>query len=146
MTSSIREVDLINAFINSGIIKGWCIGEFPIGRRRLKQMGFDYRMGRFRIDLVCVEGVYGRKPMRFDFRFEEFILREARGKPVWLLEVKRELNAEAIGQILIAKYLFPEDYPELHVKGLGIVCEITDEILEDICRKLGIHVFKIHLT
>ncbi|MCC6019113.1 MAG: hypothetical protein LM601_08780 [Candidatus Verstraetearchaeota archaeon] len=136
-----REENLLNDFINRGVLKGWFIGEFPIGRKRLGKMGIDYRVGKFYIDMVCVEGIYGRKPMRFDFRYEEFIMKEIEYKWVWLLEAKRELNAESIGQILIDKYLFPEDYPQIRIKGLGIICRKADEVLKEICGKMGIEVF-----
>ena len=138
-----REVELINLFINKGVIKGWFIGEVPIGRKRLKQRGINYRMGKFYVDLICVEGIYEKKPMRFDFRYEDFILKEIKHRWVWLLEAKQELNAEVIGQILIDKYIFPEDYPQLHVKGSGIICGKADEILKDVCKRLGIKVFEV---
>jgi len=137
-----QEAELIDAFINKGIIKGWFLREVPIGRKRLRQMGIEYRMGKFYVDLVCVEGIYDKKPMRFDTRYEEFILKETKHKLVWLLEAKQELNAEVIGQILIDKHIFPEDYPQLHVKGLGIICERADEMLKDVCKRLGIQVFQ----
>jgi len=136
-------VELINKFINKGVIKGWFIGEVPIGRKRLRQRGITYRMGKFYVDLICVEGIYENKPMRFDFRYEDFILKEIKHRWVWLIEAKQELNAEAIGQILIDKHIFPEDYPQLRVKGLCIICERADEILKDVCERLGIKVFEV---
>jgi len=138
-----KETELINAFINKGVVKGWFIGEVPIGRKRLKQKGIENQRGKFYIDLVCIEGIYERKPMKFNPRYEDFILKEIEHKWVWLLEAKQELNAEVIGQILIDKYIFPEDYPQLHIRGLGIICETADEMLRDVCKRLGIVVFQI---
>jgi len=138
-----NEEELINAFINKGILKGWFLGQVPIGRKRLEQRGITHKRGRFYIDLICVEGVHGKKPMRFDPRYEDFILKEIKYRKIWLLEAKKELNAEVIGQLVIDRHLFPEDYPHFNIKGLGIICKISDEILEDICRRMRITVFRV---
>lgn len=35
----------------------------------------------------------------------------------------------------IDKYIFPEDYPQLHIKGLEVICEEADEILNEVYKK-----------
>lgn len=68
------------------------------------------------------------------------------GKDVWIVEVKTtRLNWEAVGQILGYKALFEDDWSNVNVIGLGIVCEEenSDEFIEHACQKLGIHVWKM---
>lgn len=89
MREESKEVELVNIFINKGILKGWFIGEVPIGRKRLRQRDIGYPMGMFYVDMICVEGIYEKKPIKFNFRYEDFILKEIKHKWVWLLEIKR---------------------------------------------------------
>ena len=62
---------------------------------------------------------------------------------MWILEVKKELNAEALGQILIYEYWFKKDNPNIHVKGKGIICERRTELIEEVCRKYNVKIFVV---
>jgi hypothetical protein len=66
----------------------------------------------------------------------------------WILEAKQpKLNFEAIGQVLAHSYFFRRGEHDLgntpdNIK-LGIICEKTDELLEEVCNDYNIKVFKI---
>jgi len=64
------------------------------------------------------------------------------GHPCWLVEVKRNLNCEAIGQVMSYRRMFAIDYPQLPIKASAIVCGEGDADLEPICEELGIYVLK----
>ena len=94
-----HEVDLLWRFKKSEELSGWFIREVPVG---LSIRG-EHTM---RIDAIYVEG---SPPFELISKLD--IILEAwdaivwiynfrpklRGRSVWILEVKRELNAEALG-------------------------------------------------
>ena len=59
----------------------------------------------------------------------------------WVIEGKKKLNYEAIGQVLVYNDLLKEDYLGLGEIKKGIACFEGDERLEPTCKKLGIEVF-----
>lgn len=61
---------------------------------------------------------------------------------VWIIEAKKELNYEAIGQVLTYSDLFSLDYPCLKIRK-AIICEKSDPPLENTCKKREIEVFVI---
>ncbi len=149
-----KEVEVINRFIKSGILRGWFIGEVPVGleaiKRKARGKGYsekeiDMVKGVYskKIDLICVLGV-NKRPIRVSLKQWEWVRKhELMGKSVWLLEAKRRLSAEALGQILVNDYLFKRDNPGIRVVGLGIICEDTDELVEEVCKKYGVMVFRV---
>ena len=82
-------------------------------------------------------------------------------KSVWLIEAKRQLNCEAVGQVLLYRYLFIREcvrqegnkiYADIFVNGdlvsldvagkdvkIGIIYGESDEDLEGLCEELGVH-------
>jgi len=139
-----REVDLLWRFKRSGKLSGWFIREVPVG---LSVRGRP----PMRIDAICVEGdpprfltLEDRIPTARDSNVWTRVLRSTlQGRSVWILEVKRELNAEALGQILIYEYWFKKDNPDIHVKGKGIICERRTRLIEEVCRKYSVKVFVV---
>lgn len=71
------------------------------------------------------------------------ILKKLKGKNIWILEVKKRLDASAMGQILIYSYHFSKDHPEIKIKGRGIICKQSDLLIEPVCKELDIEVFKV---
>jgi len=152
----VREEDIVRSFIDSGIIRGWFIREVPVGLnvyKRLFSKAFSkkeletlFRVFSRRIDLICVEDVEGPLLRPTPEEWLE-LRRKLKGCNVWLFEVKRVLNAEAVGEILINEYLFRKDNPEINVAGKGIICwEIgppSSALVKDACEAYGVKVFTI---
>jgi len=67
-------------------------------------------------------------------------------KIAWLMEGKEKLNEKAIGQLLVYKDLFEEDYPFFDKVKLGVVIKadtIINPILLRSCKKYNIEVFEV---
>jgi len=62
------------------------------------------------------------------------------GDTAWIMEGKKKLNFEAIGQVNVLSHLFSKDYPQFSVRK-AIVCEEGDPLIEDYCKEFGIEVF-----
>ena len=58
----------------------------------------------------------------------------------WIIEGKKKLNYEAIGQVLVYSDLFIEDNPIFSEVRKAIVCEETDPVLEATCKKYNIEI------
>jgi len=70
-------------------------------------------------------------------------LLKLKGAFAWVIEIKERLNFEVLGQILIDKYYFPMEYPDIRVKGYGILCEEKDEIIEAVFKHHAVQIFKV---
>lgn len=81
-----------------------------------------------------------RAVLRRPFKKIKKVLGSLQGE-AWIVEVKRKLNAEAVGQVLINAYLFTQDYPKLTICGKGIICEVSDELIQPVCEAHGVQVF-----
>lgn len=150
------EKELIEDFINSGIVRGWFLQEIPVGIKVLEDILslrhsreeleiLRKKLGPFlrRIDLVCVEGI-DRPPLKPRFHEWLRIREELRGHNVWIFEAKKVLNAEALGEILINEYLFRKDNPEINVVGKGIICGTKDVqgiLIGEACKAYGVKIF-----
>lgn len=99
----------------------------------------------FRIDVLCVEGPKTKLPISICGNLTELrkLLHGTRPRRAWVLEIKETLNFEAIGQILVDKYYFPREYPNIPIQCFGILCRSTDKALEDVCKSHGIKMFEI---
>lgn len=64
------------------------------------------------------------------------------GKRAWVLEGKKDPNHEAIGQVLVYKDLFKEDYPMFEEVKIGIVCKEPSPLNELTSNKLGISILR----
>jgi len=60
----------------------------------------------------------------------------------WIIEAKKRLNYEAVGQVNVLSYLFSRDYPQFSIKK-AIVCEETDPLIESFCKEFNIQVFHL---
>jgi hypothetical protein len=103
---------------------------------RVGKQGLDsaYR----RIDAVRIQGEETKREW-FDRHAEEFAELLA-GAEVEVIEAKRKLNGEAIGQAIVAKHLLEIEY-ETTLATPVICCEEGDAVLERICRALGIRIW-----
>ncbi|MFQ6061842.1 MAG: hypothetical protein ACE5J9_01525 [Methanosarcinales archaeon] len=58
----------------------------------------------------------------------------------WILEVKKELNMESLGQVLVYKFMYSKENPEKKVKA-GIVCLKSDPDIYEVCTEYKVKVF-----
>lgn len=116
------ETSLLDKFIGSGVLKGNFKREVKVGKNigevkyGLINYTFDYRKS---IDAICYTD-----------------------NEVWILEAKKKLNYEALGEVLVYSNLYKQEHPEKEIR-MGIICgEIETEILE-VCKVYGITVFEV---
>jgi len=121
----LSENDLIEYFISSGVIDGWYEREVKVGSRIISMESDVFKHGR----------------AIFDWRRSIDLVYHTRDC-VWIIEAKRVLNFEAIGQVVVYSTLYAEGHPTRIVKR-GIVCYSADEELIRACKKNGITVFQI---
>jgi len=157
-----KEAEILSAFIDSGVLVGEWYLEAPVGLECAKRGYFEYtkrekkspvlpeenevRMfqGALResIDAVCVESsnkmIHSRQKVKHYLRryvnFDE--------KVVWLIEAKQRLDHKALGQVLNYRDLFEEDW-KAKVEGIGVVCRIGNDMLEETFRKQGVRVWQV---
>ena len=133
------EKEILNTFFRKGKLKGLYVTDVPIGSYHPKK-----------IDCVCIEMSDkelellkdGENPTEYiqnsKLSFEQF-----KNRIVWLLEVKQKLNPSALGQILIYKHHFERTYLDTVLKGVGIVCEESDYMIEEVCQEYNVRIFTI---
>jgi hypothetical protein len=109
---------LIKEFINSNLLSGKFEEEVPIGKAMIvvDKYGEKKEVGRKFVDLVC---------------------KTPNGN--WIIEVEPELNATALGQVLIYADIYSKA-SSVPVK-CGIVCRNADEELLEICKKYVNEIF-----
>ena len=75
--------------------------------------------------------------------FIDFLVSIESGKArFWIIEGKRELNYEAIGQVLTYAVLFEQDHPSLGEIRMGIACKKVDrDKFIGVCKRYKIEVF-----
>lgn len=128
-----EEKRLIERFISSGKLEGKLKKEVRVGKRRMK-----YASEKAHSKDLFVEGIESGEESYYYRRVD--VVCETDGK-VWILEAKKELNNQVIGQTLVSDFLYQEDYPQKETK-MGIICEDGNEVLEEVCERYGIKVFK----
>ncbi len=155
------EDEILSEFVESRIIKGQFVRQFPIGIRRLTDNYGETAKDEGELKLLV--GVYCKyadaicitktqkdwnidhpiiaMELRRKIKLED-VARGERGDLIWVFEVKSRLNAEALGQVLIYHRLFSEDHPQFEVKK-GIICKVSDDLIEPVCRKCHVEVFII---
>jgi len=132
-------------FVNSGILKGEWYTEVPVGFKAFQKRAswrdnlayiekITYSKAK-RIDLVCIPSENNVFHPRIDSRHLDQL--NFNGKRVWLIETKKKLDYCALGQILVYKHLFLEDWDAI-VEGIGIAFEEGDKIIEKVCAELGV--------
>ena len=128
-----EEAEVLIEFVNTNLLRGYFYTRVPLCA------------GHVRIDVVCVLGEKPKYPVSVYGNLQNLRRRllRLRGVSAWVIEIKKELNFEALGQILVDKYYFPKEYPDIRVEGYGILCEEEDEIIEIVCKYHGVQVFKV---
>lgn len=128
-----EEKRLIERFIRSGKLEGNFKKEDRVGRRRMK-----YASEKAHSRDLFVEGKESGEEQYYYRRVDAVCEID---ECVWILEAKKELNNQVIGQVLVSDFLYQEDYPQKETRK-GIICESGNEVLEEVCEKYGIKVFK----
>lgn len=135
----VSEEEILYTFFKEGKLKGLYVTDVPIGSHYPK-----------RIDCVCIEMSDEDLELLKDWEnptkyiqnsklgFEQF-----KNRIVWLLEVKPKLDPSALGQILIYKHHFENTYRDTDLKGVGIVCEESDYMIEEVCQEYNVRIFTI---
>jgi len=72
-------------------------------------------------------------------KFIDYVVCDA-GDVAWIIEGKKKLNYEAIGQVKVYSDLFTEDNPTFSEVRKAIVCEETEPVLEATCEKNNIEI------
>ena len=145
-----KEAEILESFIRKNVLKGAYFKEVPVGIEIKGREGSEVR----RIDAICVTSPLGDdykswklleyvalRPRRNSWL--NFAREHLKGKSVWILEVKRKLNAEVIGQAITDRELFPLDNPKVRIEGLGVIVEESDVLLAKVCHNLGIQIFQV---
>ena len=116
------EASILDRFIKSGVLKGKFEREVRIGRR------------------IFEEEIEGRKAV-FDWRKPiDAVCRSV--SETWILETKKRLNYEALGEVIVYSVLYKNAHPDEKVR-LGIVCEEVDGDIAEACDKNGVSVFQV---
>ena len=151
------ENELLLQFCERHILEGKFLPEFRVGKKiavKLPRAGDDNPTLR-PIDAVCVLGLphnddlvwlgnEGKKRMTKSRRGR---LAKAEWNPtigakVALIEVKSgKPTLESVGQILVYRALFQQDYPQCPVEQLWIIARQDDAQVRIACEELGISVW-----
>ncbi len=142
---NLSEEDVLNAFIlRMSSLGGVWFPQVPVGLRR-------YGYPKYVVDLVRVDSAkfkvhrriskrYWMKAMEGDSTYRDL---DFNGKNVWLIEGKVVAGYGSVGQILVYKELFQEDWPRVKVALLGIVAYKFEEGVKEACSRNGIRVWEL---
>lgn len=148
---SFREKYRINRSLNELEAEG--LRRITKSMKSMKQSYENYKICKDRIGTFLIDETLYKKGLQkvlsdvYGFGcpllivFADFVVLSKRSN--WVIEGKKELNYEAIGQVLVYKDLLEEDYPELGELKMGIACLRSDPRLKETCKKLGINVFVV---
>jgi hypothetical protein len=130
-----EELEMLTEFVKRGVFKGTFFTDVGLGMN-------DYEGV---IDAVFIEGLEPDAeprvlPSKWWRTLQEGMRREM--KKVMVIEVKKTLNYEAVGQIIVYRHLFPKVWG-FQVVASAILCRESSKTLEDVCRANNILVFKI---
>jgi hypothetical protein len=127
------EASILFDFVDKDILSGEYYTRVPICNNHI------------RMDVVCIKGSKINIPISTYGKLEELkrYLNTLRGIMAWVLEIKEQLNFEALGQIIVDKHYFSREYPNISVEVYGILCRSNDKVLETVCKNFGISVFEI---
>lgn len=89
------------------------------------------KLGKGKAEFEVNVGLAGK---RIDLVFEK-------QDEIWLIEAKKELNYDALGQVLTYKKLYLHKVPPSKDLKLGIACEGGDSEIEAACKSEGVQVF-----
>jgi hypothetical protein len=130
-----EELKILKEFVKRGILKGTFFTDIGLGT--------DDYMGI--IDAVFVESLEPEyEPRIMKSKWWRILLDEIKrkAKKIMIIEVKTSLNHEAIGQIIVYRYLFPKVWGFPTVDA-AILCKESTKTLEEVCRVNNLFVFKI---
>lgn len=82
---------------------------------------------------------------RFKYNSKKFkdFMNTLKGKQIKLFETKQKINWESLGQILALEKIFNKEYPFITIEEKGIVYEVPDKILLEVCKMFNISCYKI---
>jgi hypothetical protein len=130
-----EELKILKEFVKRGVLKGTFFTDIGLGT--------DHYMGI--IDTVFVENLEPEyEPRIMKSEWWRILLDEIKrkAKKIMIIEVKTSLNYEAIGQIIVYRYLFPKVWGFPTVDA-AILCKESTKTLEEVCRANNLFVFKI---
>lgn len=127
-----EEERLVRRFVNSDTLDGEFELEVRVGKRRMK-----YASERAHSQDLFVEGPESGQESYYYRRVDAVCVSD---EFTWILEAKKELNNQVIGQVLVSNFLFCEDFPDKNTK-MGIICESGSKVLQDVCKELEIKTF-----
>ena len=146
-----KEEDLLWDFSQTGILKGYFIPELQVGRTQASKSTASSLKA---VDAVCILsrrheyrllGLVGRNRHAGDSMLGKAREREGNlinDQPVALVEAKSgKLHHSAVGQLLVYKSLFKQDWPTAMVEQLWIVASEDDPFIRPACQDLGIKVW-----
>jgi len=141
------ERELLDKFMAAGHLPGRFVPEVFV---------MWERFGERRIDALCVSNgavvdeVGGKHSLEdlLDGRVPElgkvsnrWLIDHLQWGSVWIIEIKRKLNPEVIGQVLTDEYVFKTRYYNLKVEGVGIICEDVDDLVRAVAKDQGISIW-----
>ena len=133
------ESKILRKFISSGTLKGDFLINFKVGLTRIQKEASS----RFMPEFGCFRNSQDNRLLSKLRWIDAVCLIK---NTAWVLEVEKRLNEIALGQVLIYRNLFsedfsPEDFPRLkHIKA-GIVCMTSHDWIMDICKDYDVQVF-----
>ena len=141
------ENDVLNSFIKKfRYLKGLYFPQVPIGLKRLEKAPPKYVIDLVRVDsseykvYPRIQRKYWERAMEGDPIYKEL---NFNGKNIWLIEGKVVARYDSIGQILVYRDLFLEDWPKAKILVLGIVaCSFETGVKEE-CAKQRIKVWEL---
>lgn len=160
-----KEKEILEAFIRSGVLSGEWYLEVPVGLEYIRKVALEewkkekdrgfwtleketrlYSIMRQSIDAVFVRStkIAVHPKLKVKYYLDRYVNFD--GKRVWLMEAKKDFEEQrgltAIGQILTYRCHFKRDWKAL-IEGVGILCGSGNELIEEACKELSIRVWRI---
>jgi len=146
-----KEGELLLNFCKANKLEGWYIPEVRVGWSQVEELE---SLSHKAVDAVCilskrhdyriVEGGERVKPaatslVKGNWKRQGKLFQD---EPLALVEVKSgKLDYSAIGQLLVYKFLFKQDWPTAKVEQLWIVAGEDDAFIRPACDELHIKVW-----
>ena len=129
-----KEEEILRNFVRKRVL----LGTF------FMDVGFSYHDFSGIVDAIFVEALEPEvEPRILPSKWWRILFDEIKTKrrKITPIEVKRELNYEAIGQAIVYRHLFPKVW-NLPIASPAIVCRETKRALKQVCQENGILVFE----
>ena len=132
------EAELSNSFCKSQ--SSWIFSEVSVGSKKI----FGENSTNRAIDLVLIQGSHPGKHYNYRDHKDLFLqLIHDVKNVITLVEVKKKLNRNVIGQILVAEFMFKKKFKVKKLKK-SILYHIGDDALELFCKQNQIDLFNLH--